>query len=275
MRSVVIYTYYKSDSSNYNLGFFVKNELKYRENIDYIIVINGFYHDEKIVFPKIDNLTIIRRDNLGYDFGGHYCALELLEFNNKKYDYYFFMNSSVIGPIVPHYFTEHWSNVFIRKITSKVKLVGTSIVCLPPASDRDGGDGPHIEGFFFMTDQIGLNVLLEKQTIFCYHQTKYSAIVNGEYGLSECIMNNGYSLDCMLRQYQGIDWEDKKFWKMNSYCHPSKKNFCLGHDIIPYEVIFHKWYWNPAENGSMGGSVNFNLIKDYVGECECEINKCL
>lgn len=273
MKSVIIYTYYNSDISNYNLNFFVKTELKYRENIDYIIVINGFNYDKNIVFPKIDNLTIIRRENIGFDFGGHYSALETISFNNKKYDYYFFMNSSVIGPIIPHYFTEHWTNIFIRKITSKVKLVGTTIVCLPPATDRVGGEGPHVEGFFFMTDKIGLDLLKKKKTIFCYHDTKYSAIVNGEYGLSECIIDNGYSIDCMMRQYQGINWDDKTNWTMNGNLHPSKTTCCFGHAVIPYEVIFHKWYWSPVENGKMSGTVNFDLIKDYVCEREFEINK--
>lgn len=267
MRSVIIYTYYNSESSNYNLNFFVKTEVKYREDIDYIIVINGFYYHEKIVFPNLDNLFVLRRENKGFDYGGHHYALQKLELNNKKYDYYFFMNSSVIGPIIPHYLTEHWSNIFIRKITPKVKLVGTTIVCLPPASDRVGGEGPHVEGFFFMTDQFGLDLLKSKKTIFCNHESKYSAIVNGEYAMSEWIIQNGYSIDCMLRQYQGVNWEDINNWKMNSYLHPSKKNCCFGHDVIPYEVIFHKWNWSIGENGLLGGTINFNIIKDYVSEC--------
>ena len=41
MKSVIIYTYYMSPSSDYNLSFFVKKELSYKPNIDYIIVING------------------------------------------------------------------------------------------------------------------------------------------------------------------------------------------------------------------------------------------
>jgi hypothetical protein len=177
------------------------------------------------------------------------------------------MNSGVIGPIIPHYFTEHWSNVFIRKINSKVKLVGTTIVCLSPGENkRVFGQGPHVEGFFFMTDQIGLDLFKNQNTIFSYHDTKVSAIVHGEYGTSECIRANGYSVDCMLRQYQGINWEDDKNWNTNGYCHPSKKNCCFGHPVLPYEVIFHKWYWHPAQNGIFGGTVNFDIIKDYVSE---------
>jgi lipopolysaccharide biosynthesis protein len=117
MKSVIIYTYFQSSSSEYNLSFFVKTELSYKDNIDYIIVINGHNVDSNIHLPEIDNLTVIRRDNVGYDFGGHNCALEHIKTTGKLYDYFFFMNSGVIGPIIPHYFTQmHWTNVFINKI---------------------------------------------------------------------------------------------------------------------------------------------------------------
>lgn len=118
MKSVVIYTYFFSKSSNYNLAFFVQKELQERPNIDYIIVINGFTHDENVVFPNLSNLTILKRPNEGYDFGGHQYALNHLAENNKKYDYYFFMNSGVIGPILPKYWDNipmHWSELFIKK----------------------------------------------------------------------------------------------------------------------------------------------------------------
>lgn len=51
---------------------------------------------------------------------------------------------------------------------------------------------------------------IQRKTIFQIHQDKYSAIVHGEYGLSNCILKNGYSIDCMISKYQGIDWTDQK-----------------------------------------------------------------
>ena len=85
MKSVIIYTYFKSQSSNYNLRFFVNNELKYSESIDYIIVINGFEYDETILFPNLQNLIILKRENIGFDFGGHNHALEYIENNRRIY----------------------------------------------------------------------------------------------------------------------------------------------------------------------------------------------
>lgn len=257
MKSVIIYTYYNSPPSNYNLSFFVKKEVSYKDNIDYIIVINGHNYDTSIQFPLLTNLTVIKRDNVGFDFGGHNAALEYIEKNNKSYDYYFFMNSGVIGPILPPNFREsHWSNVFIRKINNRVKLVGTTIVCLP--HHDAGGYGPKVEGFCFMVDKIGLNLLKNKQNIFCNHPDKYSAIVNGEYGLSNCILKNGYSIDCMLHRYLNIDWTDSKNYNLNHNVHPSRKNSFYGKSINPYEVIFHKWHWHGKPD------VNFDIIQKYV-----------
>jgi hypothetical protein len=259
MKSVIIYTYFSSPSSDYNLDFFVKKELSYKPDIDYIIVINGYEYPSSIQIPKLDNVTVLKRENKGFDFGGHNCALEYIQQNSKVYDYYFFMNSGVIGPILPHYFKEHhWSTVFIRKITDRVKLVGTSIVCLPRVDV--GGYGPKVEGFFFMVDKIGLDVLINEKNIFCDHEDKRSTIINGEYGMSNCILKNGYSIDCMLPKYQNIDWLNDANYNLNNNLHPSRKNTFYGYSINPYDVIFHKWFWHERDD------VNFDIIKQYVDE---------
>ncbi len=260
-RIVIIYTYYKSPSADYNLKFFNDFGITYQKNIDFILVINGY--DCNIKLKELPNLFIIKRQNLGYDFGGHSAALNYLNSNNKKYDYYFFMNSGVIGPILPHYLEEnnskHWTEYFTNKINDKIKLVGTTIVCMKEKDLKLYG--PRVEGFFFLTDQIGLNLLKEDGNIFKNHQTKFGAVINGEYGLGRCILKNGYTMDCMLNIYQNIDWRDKENWHKNDYKHPSRYNSFYGKSINPYEVIFHKWYWHEEKN-----LVNFDLIDEYVNK---------
>ena len=262
MKSLIIYTYFKSPSSNINLSFFVKRELKYRLDIDYIIVINGYECD--IEFPILENLHVIKRQNIGFDFGGHAEALEYIKTKGKEYNYYFFMNSGVIGPILPHFWPKdiHWTSIFINKITDKVKLVGTTIVCHLDDKlwGRDwGGDGPRVEGFFFMTDKIGLNVLEQKKTIFVNHPSKYHAIVFGEYGISNCMLEKGFDLDCMIPEYQGIDWLDKNNWNKNNNKHPSRPNSFYGRSLNPYDLIFHKWYWHDIKE-----YVSFDIIKPQI-----------
>ena len=63
--------------------------------------------NKNIVFPDLKNLTIIKRENIGFDFGAHNCALNYIEKNNKYYDYYIFLNSSVFGPILPRHYLKY------------------------------------------------------------------------------------------------------------------------------------------------------------------------
>jgi len=252
-KSLVVYTYFQSPSSDYNLDFYCKHAISNSDEIDYCIVINGHTCNVNKL-PSLSNLKIIYRDNSGFDFGGHKAALDSL--GDKKYDYYFFMNSGVIGPFL-HEQSQDWTIPFIQKITEKVKLVGTSILCL---QDDDSGNGPQIEGFFFMTDRLGLEVLLKEETIFYNHTNKNDCIKNGEYSLSKCMFKNGYTIDCMLTRYKGLDWLDKANWSMNNCIPPSRKHSFYGTSINPFEVIFHKWYWH----NFLDSPVSFDIVEQYV-----------
>ncbi len=257
-RSLVVYTYYKSESSDYNLNFYSKVGVVNDPNVDYIIVING--HTCDIPLPNLPNLTVIQRENVGFDFGGHKAALEHVKKLGKEYSYYFFMNSGVLGPFLTDDSPKdaHWTTIFTKKITNRVKLVSTCISCIP---DGHGlSTGPQAEGFFFMTDALGLELLEREGTIFFNHSTKYDCIHYSEYRLSSCMFKYGYLIDCMLSKMQGIDWLDKSFWKMNSTTPPSRKNTYFGASVNPFEVVFHKWFWhNPHDS-----MVSFDIVDEYV-----------
>jgi len=257
VKSVIIYAYFMSPSSDYNLDFFIKKELKYRKDIDYIVIINGYEKNKNLCFPSLENLKVIERENIGYDFGAHNCALEYIQSISKTYDYYFFMNSGVIGPVLSDELIKyHWTDIFISKINDRVKLVGTVIACLPHGDP--GGYGPKVECFFFMVDEVGLSLLKNEKTIFCNHGDKYGAIVNGEYAVSKCIFRNGYTIDCMMPEYQNIDWTNENNYILNNNRHPSRVNSFYGYSLNPYDLIFHKWFWHGQP------TVNFDVIQEYV-----------
>ena len=67
-----------------------------------------------------------------------------------------------------------------------------------------------------MVDNIELNLLKKQKNIFCNHNDKYSAIENGEYRLSNCILKNEFSIDCMLPKYQNIDWTNNDNYNLNN-----------------------------------------------------------
>lgn len=120
-----------------------------------------------------------------------------------------------------------------------------------------------------MFNKEGLDLILEDGTIFFNHKTKKDCILNGEYALSKCILKNGFTIDCMLSKYQNIDWYDEKNYYINQNLHPSRKNTYFGKSIDPFEVIFHKWYWNNKPH------VSLESIEEYTGIKFCIQKKIL
>jgi hypothetical protein len=244
---MISFVYHQSFAADINLQYFLKHAIIERPDIDYVIVING----DRCCMPpqafRFKNLRVIQRENMGFDFGGHRAALDNAAQRGLSYDYHIFMNSGVMGPLLSERRVYelngcHWSKMFLSKIKGLVKLVGTTIVCLPETDLA--GPGPCVEGFFFATDEIGVRAIRQKQYIFKNHPTKESAIIDGEYGLSKCMFENGYTIDCMLEMYDGIDWTDSSNHHHNNHTHPSRKGTFYGEDIDPYQVIFHKWHWH-------------------------------
>ena len=62
----------------------------------------------------------------------------------QAYRYFIFLNSSVRGPFFPSYMPSQWQwpDAFIDRLSSEVKIVSSSLVCLP-AIDA-GGRGPKV-----------------------------------------------------------------------------------------------------------------------------------
>ncbi|QKF94527.1 hypothetical protein QKU48_gp1069 [Fadolivirus algeromassiliense] len=259
METLISYAYYETNKTIFNLEYFsemgIINDKKYL----YIIVINGEKCSVKL--PDYDNVIVLRRPNVGYDFGGHKHALEWV--TNKygtilPFKYYIFLNCSVIGPFLPTYFPQniHWSTIFTSRITNKIKLVGTTISCLHEKHKEYAG--PKIGGYFFVTDTIGLQLMINRKDIFMDHETKINAIA-AEYKVTNSIFDGGYGIDCLLYKYQGIDWKDKNYIKFYEDIHPDRQGEYFGLSIHPFEVVFHKWTWSDQPNKL----VNFEYCAKY------------
>ena len=247
---LVSYVYFQSPVADVNFAHFIEHEVQEcRHDVDYVVVIQGHTSclDESDVLPTAQNWHIIRRPNTEYDFGGHAATLDYLRSQRKRYAYHLFMNSGVLGPfLTPEKRTLlgnlHWSTCFVERLNNTVKLVGTTIANLN-SSDL-GGNGPKVEGFCFATDCIGLECLVQQKTIFTDHSTKDDAIIEGEYGLSRCLFNHGYTIDCLIPSYEGVDWTNTDNHTLNNCVHPSRHHSFFGRDLSPYEVVMHKWYWH-------------------------------
>jgi len=189
-------------------------------------------------------LTVLRRPNKGFDFGAHDHALQYLDTLCIQRDVFVFLNAGVTGPFLPAYLPRswHWTEAFCDRLKGNVRLVGTSIVCLPHPDL--GGYGPKVEGFAFAMDSVGMSYVRKNGTTFRQHNTMREAILQGEYSLTTTVMSAGFEIDSLELAYQGVNWNDRSNWNCNQNRHPHKIGTYFGITLNPLEVIFHKPHWH-------------------------------
>jgi len=193
------------------------------------------------LLPKT-NGHYIQHDNICYDFGTIGWFL-------NKYKYFILMNSLIRAPFSPPYFIKflsdyknefskmfHWYEIFTQRITSKVKLVGSTISC---------ASIPHVQSYFLVTDQIGLNILLKKDKdskgIFDCYEIKNDVSLYSEVASSRRIIKSNYLIDSLLTRYQNINFNQTHTKICSAYLNPYADNYFDGTSLEPYEVVFVKY----------------------------------
>jgi len=232
----VIYSYYEGNPDyKMNLIYFLKKG--YLSHVNYIFIVNGSC---TVDFPVRENITVIRRENTGFDFQGYYTGLISLKKKNmiKPKNFYIFLNCTVRGPFLPPYVTTHlyWYTPYLDLLTDQVKLVGSVI---------NGYITPHVQTYMFMMDYEGVNFLLENN-FFKTCSTRDECINQQEIALSQLILSKGWNIDCLVPEYHGIDYR-----KSDAMCHKNDIRLAksiLGRDLLPYEVIFIKSGWGDPSN---------------------------
>ena len=195
---LITYVFFESKFSLKNIYFFIKNGVYNNNNLQYNFIIKG---DEcSVKFPDYENIKIYKMENDGYDFGGYSYSIQMI--NTDDFDYFIFLNDTVIGPFVPRFNSKHmWVEYFISLISDKVKLVGPTINrCLYNNIPE------HVQSMAFGTDKIGLNILkannifnLEYNTHFYNNRGKWEFIMNFEVGMSGILLDNGYEIASFMQ----------------------------------------------------------------------------
>jgi hypothetical protein len=242
-----IYAYYEKDNLyKENFIYFLKNGIL--ENVDYYIVING---ECTVDIPQKENIIIYKRENKGYDFGAYSYVIKKLI---KKYDYYFFLNTSVCGPYLKNN-DKDWIYYFLDLFNNDIKIVGTSINIF--TYNSFGGydltklynkKNPftHIQSMFFCIDNEYFNYL-NKINFFNEDELNNSSdlryiISHKEIGLSQYALMNNWNINSILSKYKDIDYRlvNKDFNHTSQNGDSYYKKSYFGEDIDKYEVIFYK-----------------------------------
>jgi len=228
------------------------------DKVDYIIVANGYKCTPcDNILPKILSLpelrrkesgwvTVLRRRNLGMDFGGFMHAIQWIQMHRRgRYKYYIFLNSSLRGPFMPKWTPEnfHFTDVLLDRMrkNENLKLMGAYISCLPEIEPKPG---PVMESLFFALDNLSLAHLVSVG-IFDPQKAKRDSILLSEYRLLSEILSRGWSADTLLARYRAnIDWTSKTHHRCNDNRHSSRRGALEGDiSVNIYEAIFVKITW--------------------------------
>lgn len=117
-RPLISYAYAESESGRANFKYFLSQGL--HGAADFVFIING-ETDAADLIPHKPNIRVVRRNNTCFDLGAHG---EVLREDGlwKKYKRFITLNASIRGPFVPRWSRSCWSDVYLGRLTEKVKV---------------------------------------------------------------------------------------------------------------------------------------------------------
>lgn len=183
---------------------FFKNCI-FEDNDTHFLVITNGYTENLDDLPSY--VTLIRRENKGYDFGGWSHAL-LTSDLYKNYDYFIFANASIFGPFLRPDFKGKWTDIFINGLTDDIKLFGSTInTMFKPETNS------HVQTYIFSINRETLDFLIEKE-IFSFDVNSYAnqrkVIDEKEIKMSRLIIENGGNIGALSKFYRGVDFRFKE-----------------------------------------------------------------
>ncbi|TDZ87602.1 hypothetical protein C8034_v006686 [Colletotrichum sidae] len=240
-KPLILYAYAESESGRENLQFFVKQGL--HDEADFVFILNG-ETDAATLIPQKKNIKVVHRENTCFDLGAYGEILRHKDLY-KHYKRFITLNASIRGPFLPHWAQSCWSDLYLNRITEKVKLVGMTANCWPRF---------HVQSMIWATDAVGIDLLLNPPASSsitdqfgtsedpvgmagCYDG--WNAAVHAEVGATSTFLKQGYEVDLMMTAFhKSKNYIDECDSTENGDMLWNGKYF--GTNIHPYETIFIK-----------------------------------
>jgi lipopolysaccharide biosynthesis protein len=197
-KTLVLYVFHQY---NHRVKHFIENAIFFDKNTDFVIICN----DIDLEFEVPGYVRVIKRENVGYDFGGWSDAL-LKNNLYKGYDSFIFVNSSVMGPYTVSYYQGKWTDIYLNGLKGNIKLFGTTInTCGNPLSLS------HVQSYIFAMDSTTLEFLINSEifSMTNYAKTYDEAILNKEILMSQKLIHNGWNIGSLLQLYKDVDFTFK------------------------------------------------------------------
>lgn len=200
-------------------------------NVDFLIICNDKNINFEDELPSFSNIKILKRDNIGIDFGGWSDGI-LLNNLYKKYNNFIFCNSSIIGPFLKPDFQGKWTDIYIDGLSrNNCKLFGTTINTLKIPHLFS-----HVQSYIFSMNLETLEFLI-KEEIFVigkYCKTPEDAIISKEILMSRKILDNGWNIGCLLPIYKDVDFTLKTH-------NENSKNMLIYDDVMFSHYLNNLW----------------------------------
>jgi hypothetical protein len=196
--NLVVYVFHEM---NGRVKAFLENAVFKDETTDFLLVVNNKSID--VTLPSY--VRCIKRDNIGYDFGGWSEGI-LTDDLYKKYAHFIFVNSSVIGPFLPNNHVGNWTDVYINGLKGNVKLFGSTI-----NTSMDPLHKSHVQSYIFSMDKETLEFLIKCEIFSTTNiaRTFNDAIEYKEMLMSRKIIDNGWNIGSLLPYTVGVDFTFK------------------------------------------------------------------
>ncbi|CAK9025137.1 unnamed protein product [Durusdinium trenchii] len=225
---VVVAFFEKTPEYRDNMIFFLQIAIvpDSRSNapVDYVIVVNG---ECTIDFPELKNLQVIRQRNVCYDFGSWGIGLQRRV--DSVHEAFVVLNPTVRGPFLPRWYTQHWTWAFLSMLTSKVKLVGTSMNC----PDGKGRSLVHVMSMIMAFDQVALDIAQANGIFKCAENKTEAMYREGDF--LRVLRARGYSAEAFQASHSGEEWFRLPKKALNS---PKPLRGKKGCPTLPNDVFF-------------------------------------
>jgi len=194
-RSLVLFVFHEM---NIRVASFIRYGIFKDPAVDFIFIANN----KDVYFEVPSYVRVLRRDNIGYDFGGWSDGL-LTDELYKGYSSFIFVNSSVIGPFMRPGEKRRWTDLYLEGLVGNVKLFGSTInTCMRPITHS------HVQSYIFALGRTTLDYLIDCGifSMTDYVETFDDAIHKREIAMSRRVIEKGWNIGSLLRYYKGVDF---------------------------------------------------------------------
>jgi len=238
MKTLILYVFHRI---NDNVVNFIEYAVFESKKYHFVIISNATDNNiDSLNIPSY--VTVIIRDNIGFDFGG--WSVGLLENDRyKSYDNFLFLNASVVGPFIPPYFNQPWPDLVTFGLKGDIKIYGGTINNYNEYGHYVPGKSHHVQSFSFALDRVGLDVYFDKEifSLTKFNDSHLSTIINCEVGGSRAILEAGYNIGCNMKRYEGTDFRFPERYNRDHYAADCMYDASYSSFFLhPYETIFIK-----------------------------------